>query len=329
MIRIETRFAVLSLVWDGDELVDWASGGYRWTLAGEETDPHRSYGFSFDRAIVSPSGVPVVYVDRGTKGYVRTKPRPREINRSFNHAEDYEFPIAAGLLADGREVLVHCPDDYNRLEIEDLATGRRLTTRPGRDDAADVFHTRLALSPGGTWLLSAGWVWHPWGIADVFSVERALADPTYLDEVPSPRLDVVAEVESACWLDADRLVVVGNPEEEPLDDESDGLRPGEIGVWSASAGAFVSRAPLGVRAGVVVPYGTHVLGWYGYPKLIEPSSGEVVEAWPELDSGRRDLPYGVTPVPQPPVAARTDGSAFAVADPAGITVVTTHAWHHR
>src|SRR5256885_1593523 len=81
----------------------------------------------------------------------------REINRRYYHGNDYEYPIALGRLPDGREVLVHCPDHYNKLEIEELSSGRRLTERPGR--APDVFHSRLSLSPGGRRLLSGGLGW--------------------------------------------------------------------------------------------------------------------------------------------------------------------------
>jgi hypothetical protein len=328
VIRIETPTPVRSLHWEGDELVDWVSGGFRWTLDGTETDPHVFWGFPFDRAVVSPSGIRILYVDRGTKGLVISSTEMREINRSYVHATAYEYPITVGVLPDGREVLVHCPDEYNRLEIEELATGRRLTPRPAEAGSAiDLFHSRLALSPGGRWLLSVGWVWHPWGVAEVYDVERALAEPGHLDEWSSPQLDIAAEVESACWLDDDRLVVVGNPEEEPLDHQSDGLQPGELGVWSMSEGAFVSRARPPVRLGVLLPYGAHVLALHGYPKLIEPSTGEVVREWPEVESGRRDLCYGSAP--QPPVAVRADGGAFAVADADGITVVLAETWDHR
>ncbi len=65
---------------------------------------------------------------------------------------------------------------YNRLEIEDARTGEPLTAGPEREPD-DFFHSRLAVSPSGRYLLSAGWVWHPWGCLVVFDLRQALADP--------------------------------------------------------------------------------------------------------------------------------------------------------
>ena len=83
----------------------------------------------------------------------------RELNRSHQQAGAYDYPIALGALPDGRQILVHCPDAYNVLQIEDAATGERLTAGPR--EPRDVFHSRLAISPDGQHLLSAGWYWQP------------------------------------------------------------------------------------------------------------------------------------------------------------------------
>ena len=113
----------------------------------------------------------MLYTEGGTKGLVREAGRVlREINRSYYHANDHEHPIAPGRVPDGREVLVHCPDHYTKLELEELASGRRLTERLGR--GADVFHSRLSLSPDGQRLLSGGWVWHPVTVVEVVDLTR-------------------------------------------------------------------------------------------------------------------------------------------------------------
>jgi hypothetical protein len=46
---------------------------------------------------------------------IRGRRRIREINRSFYHAHVYEFPVTVGRLHGGTDVLIHCPDGYNRL----------------------------------------------------------------------------------------------------------------------------------------------------------------------------------------------------------------------
>jgi hypothetical protein len=37
------------------------------------------------------------------------------------------------------------------------------------------------VSPDGRHLLTAGWVWHPYGVGWVFDLRQAIADPSLLD----------------------------------------------------------------------------------------------------------------------------------------------------
>lgn len=64
---------------------------------------------------------------------------------------------------------------------------------------------------------------------------------------------VDASVEAAWWLDDHRVAAATDPEEEALDGSGDGLKPGELGMWSVQQAAWLSRATLeghtGLRAG--------------------------------------------------------------------------------
>jgi hypothetical protein len=62
--------------------------------------------------------------------------------------------MTIGGLPGGADVLVHCPDGYNRLVIETLDRGERLAS--ATEKAGDLFQSRLAVSPGGRHLLTAG-----------------------------------------------------------------------------------------------------------------------------------------------------------------------------
>ncbi len=181
-------------------------------MDGSTTSRTISWAFDFDRALLAPSGLRILYAVLGTKGLVATaRHQVRELNRSYYHAGAYEYPIAIGLLSDGTEVLAHCPDGYNRLTIETLSDGERLSS--AGNQATDVFHSRLQFSPSGRYLLSAGWVWHPVEIVTVYDMERALADDTYLEgRSLDSQPEVNGEVDGACWLDAETLVVSTNPD---------------------------------------------------------------------------------------------------------------------
>jgi hypothetical protein len=280
---------VQSLVWAGDRLVDPVGGGASAGLDGSATRRSVNWAYTFDRALVSQDGqITVLYMALGTKGLViRADLRAvRELNRSFYHAHVYEYPITVGRLFDGTDVLIHCPDGYNRLVIETLGDGERMAS--ATPQARDMFQSRLSISPGGRHLLTAGWFWHPYGTAAVYDLTVALRDATALDDGGDRSFwqAIDAEVESACWLTPDQIVVSTNPGEEPLDGgQSQALRPGQIGVWSLDQRKWVARHDYDGHTGTLHAVGSHVLALFEHPKLIDAFTAEVIEQWPSLTTG--------------------------------------------
>lgn len=272
----------------------------------------------------SPSGrYSVVYEERGAKAVVQEGGRyVRELNRSHYHAKDFDYPVALGVLKDGREVLIHCPENYNVLEIEDTMSEQRLTTGPR--DAPDVFRSRLSVSPDGRRLLVAGWVWTPYGIAEVFDLEDALRDASTLDGqgILPMRPGIDAEVASACWLDADRLVVATTADTTFDDEETPALGPQQLGVWSFTELRWLHRSEADFSYGTLVPCGNRVVSLYGHPRLIEISTGAVVAEWPQVLVQRREGAYGVTHIPTPVIALQPDGNLLAVAQDKSIALLT-------
>ncbi|MGW6709336.1 hypothetical protein ACWGDE_31240 [Streptomyces sp. NPDC054956] len=312
-----------SLFWEGDDLVDPVGGFRRWTPDGRDHGRRFTFRFPFDRAVRSPSGRwTVVHEERGTKAVLLDGVRmARELNRSHYHAEDYDYPVALGALPDGREVLVHCPEEYNHLVVEDVATGERLT--PAERDPKDMFHSRLAVSPDGRRLLSAGWVWHPFGEVWVFDLAEALAGAAELDgwgRVSYPE-GVEGEVVAACWLDGARVAVATG--DESLDEEAPvTLGPQEIGVWSGAEERWTHRSRLGFTAGTLLACGgDRVVSLCGHPRLVDATDGTVVAEWPEVPVPRRVGSYGVTHVPTPVAALHPDGTRLAIALETGIAVL--------
>lgn len=315
---------VRSLVWDGDDLLDPVGGWRRWSPEGKEYPRRRrGYGRAYDRAVTSPSGRwTVLYAERGTRGVLLDGRRVvRRLGRDEYQAESFDYPVGLGMLADGREVLVHCPEEYTRLEIDDVSTGERLTT--GERDPSDVFHSRPAVGPGGRWLVSAGWVWHPAGIVAAYDLPHALTDATVLDGrgvVPHwPLID--AEADAVCWLDGDRLAVVtGEQGGEPDDDDME-LGRHQLGVWSFPTGTWLHRHALPGPIGTILACGEAVLALYGHPRLFDIRTGELVAQWPELAMPLREGSYGVTHIPTPVAAVHPDGTRVALAVKEGIAVI--------
>jgi len=310
-----------SLVWDGDDLVD-VVGGRRWGPDGVEQAASDVDGFPFDRSVGSPSGrFTVVYDERGTEALLLEGDQVvRELDRSDDYAEDFDYAVALGVLRDGREVLVHCPDRYDVLEIEDAESGERLTD--GDRSPRDVFHSRLAVSPGGAHLLSAGWMWHPYGIVEVFDLDRALTDPAVLDGpgvLPSePGID--AEVVSACWLDGDRLAVATGDEFRD-GEQKPALGSRELGVWSLAEKRWVHRNRVGFSIGTLIPRGDTVVSLFGHPRLIDVTTGASTAEWPAVEVPSREGSYGATYIPTPVAALHPDGIRLAVAQPESIAVI--------
>jgi hypothetical protein len=321
VILLQVTDEAQSLVWDGDDLVD-VVGGRRWGPEGVERYVSVDHGFSFDRSVGSPSGrFTVVYAERATEALLLEGDRlVRELDRDDDYAGDFDYPVALGVLRDGREVLVHCPDQYDVLEIEDAESGERLTG--GDRNPSDVFHSRLAVSPDGAHLLSAGWLWHPYGIVEVFDLERALADPAVLDVRGVLRSDprTGAEVISACWLDSDR-VAVATGEEFIEDEETVGLGQRQLGVWSLAEKRWVHRNRVGFHIGTLIPRGDTLVSLYGHPRLIDVTTGSSLAEWPTVEVPCREGSYGVTHIPTPVAALHPDGTRLAVAQAESIAVI--------
>jgi hypothetical protein len=314
---------VRSLVWAGDRLIDVVGGGAALGLDGSVTPSSGGWAYEFDRALATDDGQTVVlYTALGTKGLVIRGGRLlREINRSYYHADTYEFPVTTGRMHDGTEVLIHCPDGYNQLAVESLADGWRLAAATA--EAADYFQSRLRLSPDGRHLLSAGWIWQPFDVVALYDLMQALQDPTVLDQGHARHEPVVhADVQSACWLTSDQIVVATTPEDDPPE-KSDpaALGPGELGVWSIAQRQWIARNATGGHTGTLHAISGHVLALYEHPRLLDPFTGAVLDAWPDLPSGTQTTSIIRNEEPAPPVAIDAANSRFAVAKDNAVTVI--------
>jgi hypothetical protein len=284
---------VRSLCWRGDELIDWVGGGRVFAADGTERPRRVSYSYRFDAATTSPDGrFAVIYERLGTKALLLDQGRiVRELDRSFYHANAYEYPVALFNDPEGRTLLAHCPGNYCGLELEDAETGRLLTASVDRKPS-DFFHSRLTASPDGKRLLSAGWIWHPLSLVHCFDVARALENPQHLDNgTPLSRSfnPYLAEESSACWLDEDCMAVAASAEPEQNEIEEDvepRLHPNGLAVYDVMKCSCLRAFRFDEPPGTIFGLGTgHVLSLYRHPKLIDLSSGKIIHVWTELQSG--------------------------------------------
>jgi len=322
---------VQTLAWRDDELVDWAGGHRGYSLDGKiRRAAYTSYGPSFDGAVAAEDGRHVAIFQRlGTKALLlRDGKLVRELDRSYYCANAFEYPITFATLPGGRTGLVHCPTSYRRLEIDDALTDERLTT--GMREPGDFFHSRLSASPGGRFLASAGWVWHPLDSVLVFDLVAALRDPRLLDRVdwkPWSRNVGLAEESSAAWLDAERLAISGSDEAEDPDEVAEAgdairVRPRGLATFDASARKGLTSVVLPEVAGTLMAAGPrHVISFFREPKLIAVETGQVLHRWEGLYSGEQIGNISGEKKAFPPLALDPVRGRFAVAGPESITVV--------
>lgn len=315
---------VQSLVWQQNTLVDWVSGCVRIELDGKIHPRSVCYSFPFDAASSSPSGrYAVIYTRLGTKGLVLDQGTIiREINRSFYHAHVYEFPVSIVRHSSGRELLIHCPDEYNQLEIEDIETGERLTSSEPK--SPDFFHSRLASSQDGKFFLSAGWIWHPVDSLSVFRIDDALHAPNSLnDSNIFSRHE--SEISSAAFLD-DHSIVISTSNETFVDEEDftddQMLRPNTISVWNILHDRFDSQVEVAEVPGTMLPIDSrYVVGFHQHPKLIDIQTGQVISRLEDINSGLQtsSIIHHIDPVP--PLAFDSDNRRFAIATESEVLVV--------
>lgn len=321
---------ILSLAWSGDDLVDWAKGGIRIALDNTTKDPHRGYSYRFDHAIISPSqDYTVLYERLGTKGLLLRKNGEiiRELNRSFYHAYTYEYPIAFLTLPDGRTAIAHCPDTYEKIEIEEVETEERLTSRDTPPD--DFFHSRLAVSPNNRYLLSAGWLWHPWDCIQVYDLTKVYSEPVLLDVFDRRFFNLdgaEAEITNAAFQSENIIILTTSYVDYNLEEDEKGkqglLEPREIVVYDLATEQIISHAPLQEPAGTLMPVGEDfVVSFYEHPKLINLKTGEVAIRWPDIASGQQDGSI-IHHIPKlPPIALDTPNKRFAVASQEHIIII--------
>jgi len=315
---------IRSLNWLGDELVDFAGGGRRFSLSGASTRPIVNYAYAFNTSIVSVSGTyQIIYTRNQTKGLVlKNGDIIREINRSFYHAGAYEYPITFAQLKNGKEVLVHCPNDYCQLDIEEIESGKSLTNRNVRKPS-DIFHSRLSVSPGGKWLMSSGWVWHPVDVVGLYDLERAIEDPRVLD---SPQIEPPGdwEISSSAFLNG-QFLVIGTSDEyfgDAEDENKIASEANKIALWEIGSSKYKYEVLCGGPVGSIFPLTEQfAVSFYKHPKLWDLVKSELVHEWDHIESGQQTSSIIWDKIP-PPLALDVKNKRFAVANTEEIIIVT-------
>lgn len=328
---------VASLTWHNQTLTDWINGGRQFHLDGRVSAEQHQLGGRFSDVAVSPNGRYVVlYQKFGTRALLLVAGRePIPLHRSDYRADITPYPICLWTdPASGHTLMAHCPEQHDRLEIDDLDSGRRLSGGVSRDPAG-YFHARLSVNPDASCLMSDAWVWTPWDCVGVYDLRHVFQNPTALDDFQyqagHSRDTFYAEESFGCWQSSRRLLVTGSEtaEAEDANDQiaTRGTRLLPFGIASYDLGrrTYVQSIQLDHPPGVIMPVGEqHVVSFYEYPKLICLETGKVHQAWPELPTGREtgSALYEDQDTHYPIKAMDPKQSRFAVVKDGTIHVIT-------
>lgn len=140
------------------------------------------------------------------------------LDRSDEENEHCMFSVAF-CRVDGRLLLIH-GTEWNRLDISDPVTGMLLTERSsttgtdGRlEHDMDYFHCSLTVAPNQQLVVDNGWVWHPVGVVECWSIVRWLRENVWESEDgPSKRTLCYRDWHwdgPLCWIDDRQLAILG------------------------------------------------------------------------------------------------------------------------
>lgn len=272
--------------WLKDNIVDWASAGQLYSADGQQKQIGKyNHVFSFDASITSQNGeYALIYKRLGTKGLLLRKGEIlREINRTYYCAERYEFPAA--FITVGKETyLVHCPIDYCQLDFENVETGEIVSNIQGRKPS-DIFHSRLSISSDNKYLMVCGWVWHPVDTVELYDIAACLENPLLLDKsFLYPNFGT--EINSASFIDNDRILIAST-DEEPFDDEVPPLLPQKhLAIWNFIKNEIT--APIKVKGefgNLFAINERQAWDMFKFPKIINIQTGEIESKIEEINSG--------------------------------------------
>lgn len=171
-------------------------------------------------------------------------------------------------------------------------------------------------------MLSAGWVWHPFDTVALFDLETVFLQPMSLDKVECPGLQDFGEVNSAVLMDDESVLVSENSAQVAYGD-GDQCAQARIRRISLFDGSTKHQFTIDLAAGVMMPLGSeHVVTFYQHPKVFHIATGQLIESWPEIDSGKDTSSIIHHLAKAPAMAFDPLGKRFAVANGKEIVVIS-------
>lgn len=306
---------VASLVWAGDRLFDpIGAPGLEIgnPLPAWRKSPKTAY---FDLPLSNRAGTDFcAYKQLGTKAILFNSQNEDELDRSYYHANVTPFPISFLSLNEPDDTLAYATE-YDTLVLKPLLQDKQF---PPSHPADDFFHGRLEISPSGRWLMSHGWIWHPYSDIMLIDLDIVREDPSKLN---SFKTAMMPEPEGCAFLADDSVVLAPMPQDETYSWGEHDAQAKTLWVVEPSTRKVLHRVGVDVQPKRMMALGTtHVVDFEGYPKVIELAAGHIVLELSDLSTGTTQS-YPCAVHPTVPLALDPGNNRFAFGEGRTITIV--------
>jgi hypothetical protein len=152
-----------------------------------------------------------VYTRKGTQGFVydlRDKKTTFNFERGNYYPNHSSFPVSF-FTYENKEYLI-AGKLWKRVDLYDPETGESLKERDVSNNHLEFFWCSLHVSPDQKQACSFGWVWHPIGILNNFSIENWMKDNIYAMEKAEMITDGYDWDYPLCWLDNETIALWGH-----------------------------------------------------------------------------------------------------------------------
>ena len=141
------------------------------------------------------------------------------------------------------------------------------------------------MSADGRYLMVCGWVWHPLDKVELFEIDECPKNPLLLDKAMiSP--DFGTEINSASFIDNNRILIASS-DEEPFDDEVLPILPQKhVAIWNFVTNEISSPVKVDCEFGNLFAI-NEKLAWdmFRFPKIINLETGKLESKMEEINSG--------------------------------------------
>ena len=191
------------------------------------------------------------------------------LNLDGGNYHENTVPLSFAFVEAANGVIAIHRTAWNRLDFSNPADGSLLSERSATsfeteeserepEHYLDYFHGALYVNPSYTRIVDDGWIWHPVGVPQTWSLDRWFSENVWESEDGPSKKDICGREyywdHSICWLDDTRVVIAGIGDDDAdmvdgarvFDSTASGTaRPGWRSDWEWALEVIAFAGPAG------------------------------------------------------------------------------------